>query len=145
MLARDVLLAEAAFGREKVHWDRAGRWLQIDHMPVASPRFGLSLLETYVIIMVPPDYGDRAGLGAGLEEFYVHRDLRIRQDGSWVEIPHTYLQVDRRGGAATKLQHRYACVHIDWHPQRDNVFTSLKLLRLMLSDPWRFEQIGARH
>lgn len=146
-LARDILLLEQLAGPEVVHWDRQGRWIQLDRFPLPQGRYPLSLRESYLVIMVPSDYGDRSGKGAGLEEFYVHRDLKARKDGQWVEIPHTYLAVDRRGGRATSLKHRYACLHIDWTPQPrgrgkaavgDTVLTSLRLLEIMFQDPWTF-------
>ena len=145
-LARDVLCLERTYGRhygvESVHWDREGRWLQIDHFALGSAHYRFNLAETYVVIMAPPDYGERAGMGAGLEEFYIHKDLRIRRGNGWEEIPHTYEQIDRRGGAATALRHRYACCHIDWRPRRHTVITSLEVLALFLGDPWAFARAG---
>ena len=144
VLRRDVLILEELYGLSGVHWDRVGGWVQVDHFPISSSRYELSHKSTYVVLMVPEDYGERAGVGAGLEECYVDRDLRIKTGASWVEVPHTHVQLDRRGGAAVRIQHRYACVHVDWDPSRDNVLTSLKLLRLMFDDPWTFAKIGTR-
>ncbi len=134
-------------GPEAIDWDEHGRWIRLRHFPLPKGKFGFSASETYLDIMVPADYGERAGFGAGLEEFYVDRNLKVRVGGNWVEIPHTYTQLDRRGGRASGLLHRYVCLHIDWCPRPrgrnpnavgDTVLTSLNLLKLMLRDPWTF-------
>ena len=138
-VARDILRLEQAYGAEHVFWDERGRWLQLTRFLLRSPRYAFNREDTYVLMFPPEDYGERAGTGAGIEEFYIHRDLRIRRNGRWQEIPHTYADIDRRDGAAVGMQHRYACCHIRWDPRRHTVLTSLTMLGLFLGDPWTFE------
>lgn len=144
-LARDIQILERLFGAENIEWPKSGAWVHIKRgFPVVSTAFRLSLSETPLLMFVPPGYGERRGQGAGIEEFYVDPKLKIARGtkGAFQEIPHTYLQVDRRGGAINQRQWRYACVHIDFDPRRHSVVESLTLLKMMFADPWTFERLG---
>jgi len=136
----DILLLEQAFGPQSVAWDGDGRWFCVEKVPLRSSRFEFSLNPIYVLGFVPRDYGERSGDGAGIEEFYVPRDLRYRrQAGAWCQIPNTHLQLDRRNGQVVGAAHLYACVHLrTFDPRRHDVSTSLTALLLLLTDPEAF-------
>ncbi len=143
-LARDIQILEQTYGSQNIEWPPSGSWIFIKRgFSVASTKYRLSVSETPLLMFVPEWYGERRGQTAGIEEFYVDPKLKIERDGRFVEIPHTFLQLDRRGGVVNRLQWRYACVHIDWDPTRHTIIDSLTLLRLMFSDPWTFERMGA--
>ena len=124
----------------QLFWDRDGRWVQINRWWLRSRRFEFNINPIYVLAFVPPGYGERRGDGAGIEEFYVPNQLRIRRRGeAWRLIPNTYAQYDRRGGSVVNLQHLYACVHIrGFDPRKHDITTSLKALQLLLTDPEAF-------
>lgn len=136
-LAKDILILEAAFGEDRVFWDSNGEWLQINGFHLRSSRFEFSVNPIYILAFVPPGYGERRGNAAGIEEFYVPRDLKVRSGaGAWQSIPNTHRELDRREGKVVGMQHLYACVHIrDFDPRRHDVVTSLTALQLLLTDP----------
>lgn len=143
---RDILLAEQFLGGPaNVFWDQHGRWLQLVRWPVPRGRFPFNARSTPVLIMVPPGYGELQGREHGLEEFYVHPDLRLLCNGQWVEIPHSFTHLDRRQGAALGQGWRYLCVHTEWNPRRDNILRAMNLLALCLSDPFTFERLADRN
>lgn len=143
-LARDIQILEGLYGRDNIEWPKSGTWVHVKRgFRVHSTKFQLSLSETPLLMFVPEWYGERKGQTAGIEEFYVDPQLKIARTSQFEEIPHTYVQIDRRGGTVNQRKWRYACVHIDWDPKRHTIVESLTLLRLMFSDPWAFERLGA--
>lgn len=143
-LRRDILLAERYYGGAgNVFWDRDGRWVQIPRWQLPrNGHFRFNVASTPILVMVPDGYGEVRGEGHGLEEFYIHPDVRLLKNAAWVEIPHTYTGVDRRHGAALAQGWRYLCVHTDWNPNRDNILSALNLVALFLSEPWAFERLA---
>jgi len=139
-VAQEILLLERLYGPENVFWDRGGRWIQINGFAIRSNKRRWSHQSTYIILMVPEDYGERSGIGAGLEECYICPDLRVRQGAVLVDPPHTYNHIDRRRGAATR-HHKYWCVHIHWDPRRHDARTTLQMFALFLEDPWAFQRV----
>jgi hypothetical protein len=139
-LARDIIAMERAFGPDQVFWDSLGRWIQINRFWLRSSKIEFNMNPIYVVAFVPADYGERKGDGAGIEEFYVPHQLRIRRPGrAWQQVPNTHTDVDRRGGKAVGRQHLYACVHIrSFDPRRHDIATSLTALQLLLTDPEAF-------
>lgn len=146
-LRRDILLAEQYLGGpQNIFWDQHGRWIQLARWPLPrNGRFPFNAASTPILLMVPGAYGETCGEGHGLEEFYIHPDVRLLKNAEWVAIPHTYTGVDRRSGAALARGWRYLCVHTNWNPRHDNILTALNLVALCLSDPWTFERLAFRN
>lgn len=139
-LAEEIILLEKTYGKQEVKWDGRGRWVQINRFRLRSSHFEFNVNPIYILAFVPPGYGERRGDGAGIEEFYVPRDLRMRRPGgAWQTIPNTYKQYDRRGGRAVNMEHLYACVHLrSFDPRRHGIDTSLAALQMLLTDPEAF-------
>lgn len=144
-LRRDIKLLERFYGPARVQWDEAGRWMRVNGWVLPTRPSHYNVRTTDVLILVPPTYGETSGEDAGLDEFYVRPDLRIWQNGSWEELPHSFSTLDRRGGRALEQGWRYLCVHTTWNPHRDTVMTAMTQLGLVLADPWAFKRLAFRN
>ena len=137
--ARDVRILFGAFGEKNVYVDSQGRWFMIMNYHLRSHRYEFSRPVVYLLGFWPRDYGERRGLGAGIEHFYTDKDLRIRRKGAvnsaWCEIPNTWIGMDPAGLQATRKEHMYVCIHLDFDPDRHTVADSLDPVQLMLTDP----------
>lgn len=141
-LRRDIQLLERFYGPQRVFWSAAGRWLMVKAwaLPTKPHRYNLATMD--VLMIVPPAYGEVAGSGGGLEEFYVDPNLMILRNGAWMELPHSFTGLDRQHGEVIGKGWRYLCVHTHWNPHRDTALTAMTQLGLVLSDPWTFERLA---
>jgi len=126
----ELKLLQRVYGDDRIEWAPDGSWIKIAAVPL--PR-GLNKAASNMLIIIPDQYG----YGVPLRELYVDPELRIRDGGRWVEIPHYFAGYAPTETALAK-NWRYLCLHALRWERGDSVVTFLNQVFTYLSDPFRW-------
>jgi len=133
---RDIILAEGFFGEAAVLWpsldsleDDSDFWIRIEGYRL-PPFYNRS--TTGILIVMPPRYGL---VDVSLEEFYLYKYLRVNTRNGWKVIPHYYPEDYNK---YSKEGWGWYCIHPKSWKKTDNILTFLKLIDLMLQQPFKW-------
>lgn len=129
-ISRDVILAQEVFGEAAVLWPSSGSWIMINDYRL--PSF-YNRPKTAILIVTPPHYGL---IDVSLEEFYMDKGLKAKTRNGWKSIPHYYTNNDLNKFSASGWG--WYCIHPKNWQKTDNILTFLKLIDLMLQNPFRW-------
>ena len=129
-IERDIILAEGIFGREAVIWPLSGSWIRINGYRL--PPF-YNRPKTDLLIVMPPHYGL---IDVSLQEFYIDKGLRVNTKTGWKTIPHYYQDDGLNKYSADGWS--WFCLHPRSWKKTDNILTFLKLIDLMLQNPYKW-------
>jgi len=129
-IERDIILAQEFFGEAAVSWPPSGSWIMIKGYRL--PSF-YNRKETAILIVLPPHYGL---IDVSLEEFYMDKGLKVNTKNGWKNIPHYYTGDNLNQFSASGWG--WYCIHPKNWQKTDSILTFLKLIDLMLQQPYKW-------
>jgi len=129
-IERDIIFAQRVFGEAAVFWPSSGSWIKI--IGYSLPPF-YNRQRTDLLIVMPPHYGL---IDVSLQEFYLDKGLRVNTKNGWKTIPHYYQDDDLNKYSEDGWS--WYCIHPKSWQKTDSILIFLKLVDLMLQEPYKW-------
>lgn len=124
----EIELLKSHYGANNVYWSSDLTWIMIKGFKLPSI---YNKPFTNCLIIIPSGYG----YGRKLEEFYLDQGLRVKQNGSYVSLPHYFEDNVHKGTSLADKNWHWLCIKPD-SEQNDGIMMFLKQVYLFLEFPF---------
>jgi hypothetical protein len=112
----------------RLDWEKNFKWIVIYNFPLPK---SYNQKVTNILIVIPTGYG----YGTKIEEFYVNKNLKVKQGRTYVDLPHYYNDNLHKGVSYSEKNWQWLCIN----PQKakgDGLVTFFRQVEIFLEFPF---------